>query len=448
MALGVSGAVDHDASTTSAAPVRPVTAVEEWTAAVDERRLPPFEPAGHRRVAAVAAHPDDETLGASGCLRALHRAGAEVEVVVATDGEAAYPALDAAARRDLARARRAELEAALRAQGLGEVRVHWLGLPDSGLHERGTELRAALRPLLADVDAYLAPWSGDPHPDHRAAGLAAADVAPVTAHGWAYPVWMWAWLTPDDPAVPWEWARVLRLDADALAAKQAAIAAFTTQVGPGPDGSPPVLPADMLAHTHRPAELLFRVPRSTSAPVSRFAELYAAGDPWRAGSWYERRKRAVLLASLPREHYGRAFEPGCGAGELTRELATRCDAVLASDPVADAVRRARERTAGLRGVRVEQAALPDVVPAEPVDLAVFSEVLYYLNDDTVSAALDRTLAVLPAGGDVVVVHWRGWPPEAPRDADATHRMVRARPELVPVVEHVDDGFLLLVLRRR
>ena len=89
-----------------------------------------------------------------------------------------------------------------------------------------------------------------------------------------------------------------------------------------------------------------------------------------------------------------------------------------------------------------------MVPAEPVDLAVFSEVLYYLDDDTVSAALDRTLAVLPAGGDVVVVHWRGWPPEAPRDADATHRMVRARPELVPVVEHVDDGFLLLVLRRR
>lgn len=448
MALGVSGAVQHDASATSAAPVRPVNPVDEWTAAVDEHRLPPFEPAGHRRVAVVAAHPDDETLGASGCLQALHGAGAEVVVVVATDGEAAYPALDATARHDLALARRAELEAALRAQGLGEVGVHWLGLPDSGLHECGTELRARLRPLLADVDAYLAPWSGDPHPDHRAAGLAAADVAPVTAHGWAYPVWMWAWLTPDDPAVPWDRARVLRLDADALAAKQSAIAAFTTQVGPGPDGSPPVLSAEMLAHTHRPAELLFRVPRSTSAPVSRFTELYAAGDPWRAESWYERRKRAIVMASLPREHYGRAFEPGCGAGELTRELATRCDAVLASDPVTDAVRRARERTADLRGVRVDEAALPDAVPAEPVDLAMFSEVLYYLDDDTVSAVLDRTLAVLPTGADVVVVHWRGWPPEAPRDAAATHRLVTARPELTPVVEHVDDGFLLLVLRRR
>ena len=66
---------------------------------------------------------------------------------------------------------------------------------------------------------------------------------------------------------------------------------------------------------------MFRVPRSGSAPVSRFAELYAAGDPWRADSLYERRKRAVVLASLPRERYRRAFEPGCGAGELTRDQA-------------------------------------------------------------------------------------------------------------------------------
>ena len=65
-----------------------------------------------------------------------------------------------------------------------------------------------------------------------------------------------------------------------------------------------------------------------------------------------------------------------------------------------------------------------------------------------SAVLDRTLDALPPGADVVVVHWRGWPPEAPRDAEATHRMVRARPELTTVVEHVDDGFVLLVLRRR
>src|SRR5690349_15729651 len=108
------------------APVRPVTPVSDWTAALLTHRPRPFDPGAHRRVTVVAAHPDDETLGAGGCLQALHRAGGHVTLVVATDGEAAYPALDAAARRDLARVRRAELSAALRAQGLHGVPVHWL----------------------------------------------------------------------------------------------------------------------------------------------------------------------------------------------------------------------------------------------------------------------------------------------------------------------------------
>jgi LmbE family N-acetylglucosaminyl deacetylase len=265
---------------------RSVTPVPDWTAALEARRPPTFDPSAHHRVTVVAAHPDDETLGVSGCLQALHRAGAEVTLVVATDGEAAYPTLDAVGRRDLARARRAELDAALRAQGLADVPVHWLGLPDSELARCGPALHAALAPLLADADAYLAPWPGDPHPDHRAVGFATADAAPVTAHGWTYPVWMWAWLTPDDPAVPWERAHLLTLDDAALTAKRAGIAAFTSQVGQGPDGSPPVLDAAMLAHADRPAELVFRAPRATSAPVARFAELYAGGgDPWRADSW-------------------------------------------------------------------------------------------------------------------------------------------------------------------
>jgi hypothetical protein len=43
--------------------------------------------------------------------------------------------------------------------------------------------------------------------------------------------------------------------------------------------------------------------------VSRFVDLYGEGaDPWQADSWYERRKRSVVLASLPRERYRRAFD--------------------------------------------------------------------------------------------------------------------------------------------
>ena len=112
---------------------------------------------------------------------------------------------------------------------------------------RAAPLKTASATPTEAADAYLAPWSGDPHPDHRAAGAAAAAVAPVTAHGWSYPIWMWAWLTPDDSAIPWDRAYLQELDDAALAAKRSGIAAFTSQVGSGPDGSPPVLDPTMLA---------------------------------------------------------------------------------------------------------------------------------------------------------------------------------------------------------
>ena len=427
---------------------RPVTPPADWSAAIDRHRPADFDAAAHGRVVVVAAHPDDETLGAGGVLRALHAAGADVSLVVATDGEAAYPDLDASARARLAGVRRVELGAALRAQGLDGIAVEWLGLPDSGLDEHAGALRDALTPLLAGADAYLAPWPGDPHPDHRAAGLAAAAVAPVTAHGWSYPIWMWAWLGADDDTVPWDRARAVRLDPAARAARLAGVACFSSQVGPGPDGSPPVLAAGLLDHVDRDVDLVFRAPRSGSAPVDRFADLYACGDPWAADSWYERRKRAVVLASLPRERYRSGFEPGCGAGELTSGLVERCDRLHASDPVPEAVARARAAVAARPGLRIEEAALPDGVPPGPLDLVVFSEVLYYLDTATAAGTLDRTLAASVPGADVVAVHWRGWPAEAPRDAAATHRLLRGRPELDLLVDHVDEHFLLQVLRCR
>ncbi len=120
----------------------------------------------------------------------------------------------------------------------------------------------------------------------------------------------------------------------------------------------------------------------------------------------------------------------------------------ASDPVPDAVAAARSRTAGLPGVRVTQEALPAAVHDGPVDLVVLSEVLYYLDDAVVAATLDRVAEALEPGADLVLVHWRGWPPEAPRDAAATHRLAAAHPAFDEVVAHTDEGFLLHVLRRR
>lgn len=418
--------------------MRPVTPPSAW------RRDPPPRPldlaALGGRVVVVAAHPDDETLGVGGLMRAVHGAGGRLEVVVATDGEAAFPDLDGPARATLAATRRGETDDALAALGLAGVPVHRLSLPDSALD--ADVLAAALEPLLRGADAWIAPWTGDPHPDHAAAGHAAAAAAPVTATGWAYPIWMWAWLQADDPSIPWAHAHAHLLDDDARTAKRRALTCYASQTG----GPAPIVPPEVLAHFGTGTEVVFRTPRAVSAPLERFDALYAGddGDPWATrSSWYERRKRAVLLSSLPREHYRHGAEPACGTGALTPELAARCDRLDVSDFSGTAV--ASARAAGVPAVR---AALPgaDALP-DGLDLAVVSEVLYYLDDATLAATVDRLAdAVLP-GGDVVIAHWRGWPAEAPRDADATHRVLLDDPRFTPLVTHVDEGFLLHVLRR-
>ena len=108
-------------------------------------------------------------------------------------------------------------------------------------------------------------------------------------------------------------------------AKRRAIALPRVPAAAGPDGGAPILPASVLAHFDTGSEVFFRIPPTTSAPEERFAALYrdGSGDPWSTRtSWYERRKLAVLAASLPAPRYRHAAEPGCGTGELTGCSAT------------------------------------------------------------------------------------------------------------------------------
>lgn len=422
---------------------------QRWRTAALHRAPRTVDPAGLGRLVVVAAHPDDETLAAAGLLRAAHAAGGHVELVVATDGEAALPELTAIDRAALGRTRRVELRTALDRLGLGATPITWLGMPDSALDEG--ELAAALVPHLAGADAYLAPWEHDPHPDHAAAGRAAAAAAPVTTHGWGYPIWAVTATDPDDPSIPWSRAYTHVLDERDRDAKRHAIAAFTSQTEPMVTGGRAVLPAEVLEHFRGDVETFFRAPPSGSAPADRFDELYRDGaDPWDTrDSFYERRKRAVLLACLPRARYRHAAEPGCGLGELTRELALRCDRVSASDDAGTAVRAAATATTGAAGVQVGRRRLPDddAVP-RGVDLVVLSEVLYYLADADAAAVVDRVAAALERGGDLVVAHWRGWPAEAPADAATVHRRLCDDPRFAVLVAHTDEQFLLHVLRRR
>ena len=125
----------------------------------------------------VAAHPDDEVLGAGGLISLLAASRARLRLVAVTDGERSHRGH--ASPASLARRRTAETAAALRALGARAVEVIRLRLPDSGLAGREADLTTALAPLIRGFDLCLAPWVGDLHPDHEAAGRAAHRAAPA-----------------------------------------------------------------------------------------------------------------------------------------------------------------------------------------------------------------------------------------------------------------------------
>jgi LmbE family N-acetylglucosaminyl deacetylase len=208
--------------------------------------------AGVRSAVIVAAHPDDEVLGAGGLISMLAASRARLRLVAVTDGERSHRGHASPAA--LARRRTAETAAALRALGARAAEVIRLQLPDSGLAAREDELTAALTPLLAGFDMCLAPWDRDMHPDHDAAGRAArqASAGPL----YHYPVWMWHWARPADPRVPWDWALRVPLPPRAASRKRAAIRCFASQTEDRGHGLGPVLSPGMIAHFTRTMEVL------------------------------------------------------------------------------------------------------------------------------------------------------------------------------------------------
>ncbi|MGJ0118668.1 PIG-L deacetylase family protein [Williamsia sp. MIQD14] len=205
---------------------------EQWRDWLVTRDLPALDLAAPTRMLVVSAHPDDEILGAGGLIAARVADGGGVTVLCLSDGAASHPGSPTVSPDDLARIRRAELEASMAEVGVDHV-LH-VGLPDGELSDRTAELEDAVIDAIGTFgghDLVLAPWRGDRHPDHEAAGWAAATAAVRTGSVFAeYPVWMWHWAAPGDPAVPWERAHAHALSDEAHAAKMRAVAAFASQI--------------------------------------------------------------------------------------------------------------------------------------------------------------------------------------------------------------------------
>ncbi|MFX4292871.1 class I SAM-dependent DNA methyltransferase [Streptomyces bohaiensis] len=184
-------------------------------------------------------------------------------------------------------------------------------------------------------------------------------------------------------------------------------------------------------------------------PEDYFADMYRrAEDPWQlTRRWYERRKYALTLASLPLERYRRGFEAGCSVGELTRGLAARCERLLACDRVPAAVDTARRRTADLPGVTVDRRVLPEEWPPDRFDLVVLSEVLYYLDTAALEVLVRQAVESLEPDGTLVTVHWdHPVADHVMRGSEVADRLADA-PGLALLADHREEDFVLQVHQR-
>lgn len=136
------------------------------------------------RLLVVAPHPDDETIAAGGLIQSALRAGADVRVLFATDGDNnPWPQrwlerrwrIGAAERAAWGARRRAEAQVALARLGVGArvADAQFLGWPDQGLTAMLMDDAGAVDGLRERIAAYVPshvamPVLDDAHPDHSA----------------------------------------------------------------------------------------------------------------------------------------------------------------------------------------------------------------------------------------------------------------------------------------
>jgi cyclopropane fatty-acyl-phospholipid synthase-like methyltransferase len=173
------------------------------------------------------------------------------------------------------------------------------------------------------------------------------------------------------------------------------------------------------------------------------------GDPWGyRSSVYELAKYDATLSACGPGPFASALELGGSIGVFSGRLARRCEALTTIDCSPTAVNAARAQLAGFPEARAIVGEIPGAIAPGDHDLVVASEILYYLDDDALTATLERLEDVLVAGGRMVAVHWRPSGPERPQTAAAVHGRLRSEPWLRPVADRSTADYLLDVLERR
>lgn len=232
----------------------PGRGAEAWRATIDA--APTIEVAevggamtSFRRLVALSAHPDDETIGAGRLIAGWARQQGMVLAITLTAGEACLDHLEVTVP-ELAKRRLMEWRAAVTVLGAQPGSCWGFGDGRVGLVVQEAADRLA-RGLGTD-DLLLAPWRHDPHPDHAAAGEIARRAAERSGASIVeYPVWMTYWSDPSE--LERTGYQLLRINTDAAAdsCREQALAQYISQQQPLRPGLSPVVPPAMLKHHDR-----------------------------------------------------------------------------------------------------------------------------------------------------------------------------------------------------
>ncbi|WP_182086507.1 bifunctional PIG-L family deacetylase/class I SAM-dependent methyltransferase [Aureimonas sp. ME7] len=393
------------------------TTLGAWNARVAEAPVAEVERLiGAGALVVVSPHPDDETIACSGLVLGAVRLGRPVGLVALTDGGHSHPGSREYPPQRLATIRVEEQRQALAQLGCTPAAELRLGLPD-GASGRDPAFPAAVELVIElcrrlGATALAAPHPDDPHPDHHAAAALALEVrrALPSLRILFYEVWTRR-LPPETPfrdagLTPFRVATDPALKARALDEHASQLGRV---VRDDPQGF--VLPPWFLRALDTPMEWVswLAMPGAVPAP-EHFARLYADdGDPWHArSSAYEAEKREAAVRLLGSRRYERALEAGCGEGHLTAALVQTgvARSGLGVDREPAIVERAARRY-GETGAAFRVGSLPDDLPDGPFDLVVFSEVLYFLDEDTLGKLARRLPALLTEGADLLLVSYLG-----------------------------------------
>jgi SAM-dependent methyltransferase len=151
-----------------------------------------------------------------------------------------------------------------------------------------------------------------------------------------------------------------------------------------------------------------------------------SSDPWFTRSSHaEVHKRKIILGMMGRGRLGRVLELGCGNGSNTVQLARRALSLDACDGSVEALRRADSVTSGIPNLTLRHTPLPARFPCDRYDAIVIAELLYYLDNQCLSATMreiDRTLR--PGGLLLLCHHHRQFDDAAQRQAGLHERFIR------------------------